>query len=113
LVFARARPGRVEAPAVLRLEAQAKCLLELKARRGDAVPREAHQKARGDDGALADRRRFATRDVAPVEIDLVVEIGGNVELAVGRHRGSKAPGEPAILATGSELERRDQRERIA
>src|SRR5204863_9311215 len=64
LVLARARPGELEAPAVLRFQTQAKRLLELERRRRDAVAREAHQEARRDHHALAEHADPALGDVA-------------------------------------------------
>src|SRR5438105_5429764 len=103
----------MELPTVLRFQAQAKRLLELGRGRGDAAPRKAHEKARSDERALAELGDARLGDVAAVKIDLAVEIGGDVELPVSGHRGGKPPGEPAIAAPGGELQRRDQRERIA
>src|SRR5437764_4395364 len=74
LVLARARPRELEAPAVLRFEAQAKRLFQLARRRRDAVAWEAHQEARGDHYALAEHADPALGDVAPVQVDLAVEI---------------------------------------
>src|SRR2546421_12720811 len=63
LVLARTRPGELEAPAMLRFEAQAKRLFQLARRRGDAVARKAHEKARGDHHAVAEDADAALRDV--------------------------------------------------
>jgi hypothetical protein len=76
---------------VLRLEAKAKRLLELKRGRSDAAPGKAHEKARGDYHAFADRGNAARGDVAAVQINFAVEIRRHVELAVGGNRRRKAP----------------------
>src|SRR5438477_7148656 len=80
LVLARARPGELEAPTVLRFEAQAKRLLELEGRCRDAVAREAHQEARREHHAPAKHADPALGDVAPMQVDLAVEISRDVEL---------------------------------
>lgn len=107
------RPGVVELPAVLGLEPQAERLLELERRRGDAAARKAHQEARRNHRALAERRRPAARDVAPMQEKLAVQIGRHAELPVGRDHRGKAPRQPALRPSGRELERCDERERIA
>ena len=81
----------VELPAVLRLQAHAKGLLQLEGRRGDAISREAHEEARGDDGAFAARHDLRLRDVAAMEAKVTVEVGRNAELAIGCDRRCESP----------------------
>jgi len=97
---------------VLRLQAQAKRLLELEGRRRHAAAGKAHQEARGDHHAFAERRDAALRDVAAMQKDFAVEIRRHLELAVGRDSAGEAPREPPRLPPRHEPARRDQRERI-
>src|SRR2546423_9038645 len=83
LGLARARPGELEAPAMLRFQAQAKRLFQLARRRGDAVAREAHEKARGDHHAVPEHAHAALRDVASMQVELAVEVSRDVALPVG------------------------------
>src|SRR2546423_174496 len=91
LGLARARPGELEAPAVLRLQAQAESFFQLARRRRDAVAWKAHQEARGDHYALAKHADPALGDVAPVQVDLAVEIRSDIELPVGGDCRGEAP----------------------
>src|SRR3989440_6773814 len=94
--LALARPGVVERPAVLRLDAQPERLLELGRGRGYALRREVHEQRRGDQRAFAERVDGALADAPAMQPDLAaLEIGGQAELAISRDGGRKAPVGPA------------------
>src|SRR3954465_9732860 len=98
---------------MLRLEAQSKCLLELEARRGNTASGKAHEEARSNDRAFADRLDGAFGDIASMQVNLAVEVSGHAKLPIGGDRGSQAPRLPATATPRYELERRDHGERIS